>query len=144
MANTPPTQAPTATELLADAIVQQAMQQAWVDSEVNEPAQRHEEGGWIYMDLASGQIDVRRAPAGQRARLNLGNPPLLPNAVLVGTFHTHPNPTADGWDPGPSGSDTLSASFFGVPCLIRADNGVHTTGPASRRGGLTGGPGYPP
>ena len=144
MANTPPTQVPSSSELLADPIVQQAMQQAWLDSEATEPARRHEEGGWIYMDLASGQIDVRRAPAGQRAILNLGNPPLLPNAVLVGTFHTHPNPTADGWDPGPSIQDQLAATATGVPWLIRSDSGDFVTGPDSRRGGLSGGPGYPP
>jgi hypothetical protein len=41
-------------------------------------------------------------------------------------------------------SRPASAWLFGVPCLIRADDGDHTTGPASRRGGLAGGPGYPP
>ncbi len=40
---------------------------------------------------------------------------MMPGYTVVAPFHTHPNPTADGWDPGPSGPDTLSASFLGVP-----------------------------
>jgi hypothetical protein len=38
----------------------------------------------------------------------------------------------------------LSSELLGVPCLIRADGGIYTKGPASRRGGLAGGPSYPP
>jgi hypothetical protein len=143
-ANSPPTRPPTADELLADPIVQQALQQAWLDSIPSDASQRHEEGGWIYMDLGTGQLDIRRAPAGQRARLDLSNPLLLPNAIIVGTFHTHPNPTAEGWHPGPSSTDQAAATHSGVPWLIRSDSGDFQTGPDSRRGGLTGGPGYPP
>jgi hypothetical protein len=137
-------QAPTAADLLNEPVVQQALEQAWIDSLPGDPARRHEEGGWIYMDTTTGDIVVRRAPAGAQAALDLSTPTLVPGAVVVATFHTHPNPSAEGWQPGPSAADTQSASLFGVPCLIRADDGIHTTGPASRRGGLTGGPGYPP
>jgi hypothetical protein len=73
----------------------------------------------------------------------LNSPPLVAGSVVVATFHTHPNPSADGWDPRPSDDDELSANHLGVPCLIRADNGIHTTGPDSRRGGLSGDPGFP-
>ncbi|HEV2948433.1 MAG TPA: hypothetical protein VGX70_13730 [Gemmataceae bacterium] len=96
------------------------------------------------MNTSTGEVLVRRAPAGVQATLNLNAPPTVQGAVVVATFHTHPNPTAEGWDPGPSAADTQSAWLFGVPCLIQADDGVHTTGPPSRRGGLGGGPGYPP
>jgi hypothetical protein len=137
-------QAPTAVDLLKEPVVQQALEDAWLDSLPADPAQRHEEGGWIYMDLATGQILIRRAAAGAQTSLNLNVPPIIAGAVVVATFHTHPNPSADGWDPGPSTADTQSAMILGVPCLIRADDGVHSTGPASRRGGLSGGPGYPP
>jgi hypothetical protein len=61
----------------------------------------------------------------------------------VATFHTHPNPASEGWQTGPSESDTNSAWILGVPCMIRAEDGIHTTGPESRRGGLSGLPGYP-
>jgi hypothetical protein len=136
--------APTAAELLNEPAVQQALEQAWADSLPADPVQRHEEGGWIYLDTMTGALSVHRAPAGAQAILDLGSPSAVPGSLVVATFHTHPNPSAEGWDPGPSQADTQSAWLFGVPCLIRADDGVHTTGPASRRGGLAGGPGYPP
>jgi len=137
-------QAPTAAVLLNELVVQQALEQAWEDSLSDDPVHRHEEGGWIYLDSPTGDVMVRRAPAGTQSTLDLSIPPVVRGAKVIATFHTHPNPSAEGWEPGPSAEDTQSAWLFGVPCLIRADDGTHTTGPASRRGGLTGGPGYPP
>ncbi len=122
----------------------QAFVEAWADSRVDDPTDRHEEGGWIYLDLSTGVIVTRRAPAGTRSRLSLANPPLLPNHVIVGTFHTHPNPASEGWETGPSIQDEQAANYSGVPWLIRAEDGDHSTGPDSRRSGLAGGPGYPP
>lgn len=139
----PPTQPPTALELLAHPEVIRGLAGAWADSQVNDPTNRHEEGGWIYMDLSTGTIVTRRAPVGTRSRLSLANPALLPNHVIVGTFHTHPNPASEGWDTGPSTQDVQAANFSGVPWLIRAEDGDHSTGPNSRRGGLGGGPGFP-
>jgi len=102
-------QAPTTADLFNQVIVQQALEQAWTDSLAGDPIQRHEEGGWIYVDTSTGEVLVRRAPAGARATLNLNVPATVPGAVVVATFHTHPNPSAEGWDPGPSASDTQSA-----------------------------------
>src|SRR5262249_2063053 len=104
---------------------------------------RHEEGGWAFANVTTGEISVRRSVAGTRALLDLNTPPVVPGSVVVATFHTHPNPSAEGWEPGPSPSDTNSAWLLGVPCLIRADNGIHVTGPNVRRGGLAGNPGFP-
>ena len=139
-----PLPVPTAVDLLQAPVVLAALAQAWADSLPNDPMLRHEEGGWIYWDTTNGQISVRRAPAGARASLPLGNPPMVNGSIIVGTFHTHPNPTAQGWNPGPSAQDSAAAAFTGVPWLIRADNGDYSTGPPSRRGGAAGGPGYPP
>src|SRR5437899_12674382 len=97
-----PTRSPTASELLARGEVVQELASAWADSLVDDPDHRHEEGGWIYLDLSAGVVVTRRAAAGTRSRLSLGNPPLLPNHVIVGTFHTHPNPASQGWETGPS------------------------------------------
>jgi hypothetical protein len=141
--NTPPTRPPTASELLAHPAVIQAMDEAWGDSQVNEPDDRHEEGGWIYMDLATAGIVTRRAPTGARSRLSLANPPLVPNHLIVGTFHTHPHPASEGWTTEPSAQDAIAARHTGVPWLIRAEDGNHCTGPDRRRGGLGGGTGYP-
>src|SRR4029077_9361781 len=117
---------------------------AWTDSKADDAMRRHEEGGWIYLDLSTGVIVTRRAPAGTRSRLSLANPPLLTNHVIVGTFHTHPNPASEGWTTGPSNQDQREANYPGVPWLIRAEDGDYCTGPDSRRGGVAGGPGYPP
>ncbi len=140
----PPTRPPTASELLAHPDVIQALGEAWADSQVKDPNHRHEEGGWIYLELATGGIVIRRAPAGRRSLLSLGNPPRLANHVIVATFHTHPNPASEGWVTRPSIQDELAARYSGVPWLIRAEDGDHHTGSDSRRGGLLGGPGYPP
>jgi hypothetical protein len=137
-------QAPTSDDLLRESVVQEALEQAWIDSLANDPLRRHEEGGWIYLNTTTGAIDIRRAASGGQASLDLSAPPIVPDAVVVATFHTHPNPSNEGWIPGPSEGDTQSAWRFGVPCIIRADDGIYTTGPDSRRGGLTGGPGYSP
>ncbi len=144
MRPTPPTQPPTADELLAHPVIQQALEQAWDDSCSDDPARRHEEGGWIYLDVSTGELSVQRAPVGLQAEIDLDAPPVLPNRMVVGKFHTHSNPTAEGWNPGPSAGDHWIDAIHGVPDLIRADNGVHFCGPPSRRGGLGGGPGYPP
>lgn len=136
--------APTDADLLKDPEVKRALEDAWTDSLPGDPAKRHEVGGWIYMDTTTGAITVRRAAAGGQASVDLRSPPVVPGSVVVGTFHTHPNPKAEGWKVGPSPADTKSANTLGVPCLIRAEDKIHTTGPSSRRGGLAGGPGFPP
>jgi hypothetical protein len=140
----PPTRAPTAAELLAHPVVQAAIDQAWSDSRSDDPTARHEEGGWIYLDLVTGDVTGRRASVKEQAGIDLTAPPYVTGAVVVGKFHTHPNPTAEGWNGGPSPSDTFYDTVHGVPDLIKADDGIHLSGPDSRRGGLGGGPGYPP
>ena len=135
--------APNIAELMSEPVVLEALEQAWNDSMVGDPKRRHEEGGWIYCDTSTRTITAQRAAAGRRAALNLTSPPLVAGSVVVATYHTHPNPAADGWTTGPSPSDTESAWLVGVPCLIRAEDGIHATGPEVRRGGLGGNPGYP-
>lgn len=110
-----PGQAPTVAELLADPAVRQALAQAWQDSLPADPVLRHEEGGWIYADTVTGAISVRRAPPGGQAALDVSSPPVVVGSVVVATFHTHPNPSTEGWDPGPSSGDPQSAWAFGCP-----------------------------
>ena len=135
--------APSATELLTADIVKDALESAWMDSLPEDPARRHEEGGWIYMNTATSEITVVRANAGGRAFVDLSHPPVVEGCVVVGKLHTHPNPISDGWRPGPSDADLRIDSIHGVPDLIRAEDGVHFSGPARRRGGLSGRPGFP-
>lgn len=96
------------------------------------------------MDIATGEIAVRRQTAGGQANIDLSSPPILLGFIVVGKFHTHPNPSFQGWFPGPSRRDLKVDDIHGVPDLIRADNGVYVSGPDTRRGGLAGGPGFPP
>src|SRR5438552_1359192 len=97
--------APTAAELLTHPAVQQALEEAWIDSSADDPGNRHEEGGWIYMNLTAAEITIGRAPRGIQAEISLDSPPIVAGAVIVGLFHTHPNPTSEGWNSGPSESD---------------------------------------
>ena len=136
--------APAAAELLQNPVVTAALDAAWNDSLPGDPQQRHEEGGWVYCDPNSGMISIMRAAPGRRRSINLSHPPELAGCVVIGKFHTHPNPSAEGWDPAPSEQDELIDDRHGVPDLIRSDQGVFVSGPSSRRGGLGGPPGYPP
>lgn len=138
-----PKSPPTADELRIQPVVAQAIEEAWNDSRADDPAVRHEEGGWIYQNLSTGALHVRRAPAGGQAHLDLSNLPVVAGCVIVGKFHTHPNPTAEGWEAGPSAGDRYVDELHGVPDLIRADDGIYVCGPNSRRGGLAGGSGFP-
>ena len=137
------TRPPTAFELRDNLVVQSAIESAWKDSNPEDHGTRHEEGGWIYLNLTNGEITTRRATVGAQSEINLSSPPHMTGYVVVGVFHTHPNPSAEGWEPGPSDADRRVDERDGVPDLIRSDNGIHFSGPDSRRGGLTGGPGFP-
>lgn len=139
----PAAQSPSASELERHPVVVAALLAAWMDSDADSPADRHEEGGWIYQDLTSGEIRIERASPGIQTAIDLTGLPRVNNSVVVGKFHTHPNPTAEGWDPGPSRADQRVDALHGVPDLIQADNGVYHSGPDRRRGGLSGDPGYP-
>jgi len=134
---------PTVAELEANTVVRAAVEAAWVDSLPADPQRRHEEGGWIYLDPMTGEIAVVRARPGARSAINLSNPPERVGCFVVGKFHTHPNPAADGWATGPSAGDIRADDSHGVPDLIRAENKIHYSGPERRRGGLGGNPGYP-
>jgi hypothetical protein len=136
-------EAPSASELEQHPVVRAALGVAWVDSLPNNPLRRHEEGGWIYLDPTTGDVSVVRARPGQQSSINLSNPPEIAGCFVVGKFHTHPNPTAEGWDPGPSTGDRMVDELHGVPDFIQADDGTHFSGPDRRRGGLVGNPGYP-
>lgn len=135
--------APTAAELAAHPVVQSALTTAWADSLALDLALRHEEGGFIYLDPVSGEVHVRRAPPGDRWGVHLTNPPVVAGAFLVGTYHTHPNLSAEGWQVGPSDFDIELADASGVPWLIVTDVGLFSAGPDRRVGGLSGSPGYP-
>src|SRR4051794_11561925 len=102
-------EAPTIAELLGNPLVRNALEDSSRDSLPSDATNRHEEGGWIYMDKSTGQIFVRRARAGDQDSIDLRSPPENAGSYVVGTFHTHPNPSAEGWAPGPSLGDSQAA-----------------------------------
>ena len=100
----------------------------------------HEEGGWIYLNLITGNLSTRRAAAGGQAGINITTgAPLVANSVIVGTFHTHPN-VGTCWGPvTPSSGDVRNSNRRGLPNLIRgafptvADLAHRIAGPDRRR-----------
>ncbi len=135
--------APTQTQLVHSAIVRDAVEQAWRDSNASDPNLRHEEGGWLYMNVESGQVFVHRAPSGSSAGIDLRSPVPYVDAVVVGTFHTHPHPIANNYDLGPSESDRNWDYSRGVPGIVRSVVGYHTHGWERRRLDLAGPWAYP-
>jgi hypothetical protein len=80
----------------------------------------HEEGGWIYLNLITGDLTTRRAVAGGQAAINItDNAPLVTDSVIVGTFHTHPNVGACWGAVFASGADTANSATRGLPNLIQ-------------------------
>ncbi len=135
--------APSADELESHPAVQAAFDAAWADSFPDDDGLRHEEGGFIYFDPASRSLSIRRVPPGGRWALDMSNPPEVPGAYLVATFHTHPTPIARGGDPAPSPDDRYWAEDSGVPWFVISELGVDYVAPSTRVGGLSGPPGYP-
>src|SRR4051812_36063935 len=96
---------------VAHPVIKAEMQQAWLDSQPDDPTKRHEEGGYILLN-ADGSLSVIRWPRGERSRIV---PPPMEHGnrynglQAVAGFHTHPNPAMDdlgrAWEQGPSGSD---------------------------------------
>lgn len=162
--------APTGAEMLRNANVRTALNAAWAASNAAvtiwpthnpaavgnacnppvggaPPNAAHEEGGFIYMHLVTGELSTRRVAAGAQAALTLANPPVVVNSIVVGGFHTHPNVGACWGAPFFSGADITWSATNGVPLLMRgafplvANTSNHTTGNA--RAHLAGNRGLP-
>jgi hypothetical protein len=119
---------PTGEQLANSRVIQRALRRAWRDSGYGTP-QTHEEGGWIYQNPFTGRIATIRATSTGQAHIDLRNPPQMPSFNLIGNFHTHPNPTSEGWDPNPSGDDVRLEFRRNVPGVILSDQGFHRYGP---------------
>lgn len=136
-------EAPTASELHANPVVQAAFAAAWADSFPDDPALRHEEGGYIYMNPTTGEVVIRRALPGGVDFIDLSFPPVVAGAFLVATYHTHPIPPRGRVTAEPRDVDRFHADDSGVPWFVISHEGVFVTGPDQRVGGLSGPDGYP-
>ena len=136
-------QMPSIQELVSHPIVIRALDVAWADSFSEDPLMRHEEGGWIYFRPDTNELITRRAPSGEIDSIKLGYPIVIPGWYIIGMYHTHPNPTAEGWNPEPSIADRQLHKWAGVPGIVRSDRGIHLCGPDARCDGLKFGEGFP-
>jgi hypothetical protein len=98
-------------DLLTNPVIVAQFGRAWQESDADDPAKRHEEGGYVALnpDLSHA---VERWPIGSQARIV--PPPLdarncYNGRTIIAAFHTHPNPPIDEsgqeWEQGPSESD---------------------------------------
>ena len=156
--------APSFGELVARSDVQGQLRAAWTASGPRVSAQgdggaQHEEGGWIYLELTTGDLAFRRQAAGGQAGINLAAPPIIVGHIVVAKFHTHPN-LGPNWDAGPSSiddngdgvpdrGDVVVDPNHGVPDIVVNTPGVNPanfttalSGPA-RRLHLAGNQGLP-
>ena len=135
--------APTASELQANPVVQAAFAAAWADSFADDQTLQHEEGGFIYSNSTTGEITIRRAAPGGRDFIDLSFPPAVLGAYVVATYHTHALRPRGPITAEPSDDDRFHAVDSGVPWFVISHEGVFVTGPIRRVGGLTGPNGYP-
>lgn len=154
--------APDAAALLGNGTVQGALSDAWDDSLPHAgtlarsrdelDTGNHEEGGWIYVNLITNSVVVRRQSASDSTTfetddagnlmptISLEFPPEVDDCVLVANFHTHPN---DPRYAGASAADGRSISGRGVPGLLRDSEGNGAYGDVMQRASLAGPRGYP-
>lgn len=117
---------PTYWQLIGEPVVRGAVRGAWNDSNVAVPAPgttQHEEGGWVFLNLITGNLMTRRAARGAGAAIALTTPPPVTDSIVIAKFHTHPN-LGPGWIAGPSGQDTTVDAAHGVPDIVAGTIGV--------------------
>lgn len=103
------------------------MEEAWEDSQPDDPNRRHEEGGFITRDQ-NGILHVRRWPPGTKYKIRVptaekvNDKPFYNGEEVVGEFHTHPNPP-DEMPQVPSRGNTEGISVGGYPgdCSIKTN-----------------------
>ena len=97
---------------------------------------------YIFMNVISGQLSTTRVPSGNWGQLSLPGPELknIPdNSIVVGVFHTHPNPDGAGTC---EEHDIQESRIDGVPDVVRGAKGPFPCG-VERRLHLAGFKGYP-
>ena len=137
-------QAPTGKELSENSVVKNACDAAWKDSNVDaiNPNDWRENGGYIFMNLVSGEISTSRVPPGNWGKAIIADPALkdIPaNTIVVAIFHTHPNPNAPQEC---EEHDNQKSQLDGVPDVVRGPKGTFPCG-VELRLHLAGTRGYP-
>ncbi|MDM0033711.1 DUF4157 domain-containing protein [Variovorax sp. J22P271] len=118
---------PTFDELRRNRVVAEAIQSAWDASNVgsrDRVLQAHEEGGWVFLNLITGQLSIERAKAEGTNYIRVEPPPDVDDSVLVAIFHTHPDL---GRPAPPSRPDLREDKRRGVPNLVVGNTGTKIT-----------------
>ena len=134
--------APTFDELRNNKVVSEAIQAAWLASDIgvnDRVTQAHEEGGWVFMNLIDGSLFIERAKPEGTDFIRVEPPPDVASGnVLVAIFHTHPHMGAR--TAFPSRADLTQDARRGVPNLVAGTTGtkadvyqVRLSGPAARK-----------
>ena len=101
---------PNFNDLLANKDIDKEVRKAWLASNASDKPNKgqHEEGGWVYLNLMTGALIVKRKAAGAQAGIDLSNPPAETDSVVIAKFHTHPNlgPRLDPWTQWRSGASS--------------------------------------
>jgi len=110
----------------------------WNDSQPENYDFRHEEGGWLIRNDATGESRLKRVPAGVRAGIQPGpQPELGPGEHIEGFAHTHPNPAVDErgnqWRPEPSDTDKGWSERNQIPIVARTATDLYVYFPRSAR-----------
>jgi hypothetical protein len=96
---------------LTDPTIIAEISRAWQESQTDDPAARHEEGGYVVLnpDLSYGVERWRRGGQFRIVPPSLDVNGCYNGRVVVAAFHTHPNPSVDEtgreWEQGPTESD---------------------------------------
>ena len=120
-------------EILNDPVVQNALDEAWRDSQEGTPNE-HEEGGWIVHELIEGSSNpcqeyrtrIYRWPPGVSDEIIASQRPSGDNLRIVADFHTHPGPENDPnfVNHVPSLSDLQNSADDKIPGIIRYGSGL--------------------
>lgn len=118
---------PNFDELRKNRVVAEAIQAAWDASNVginDRVLQAHEEGGWVFLNLITGDLSIERAKPEGTNFIKVEPPPDVADSVLVAIFHTHPHM---GRPAPPSPPDLKQDKRRGVPNLVAGNTGTKAT-----------------
>jgi len=125
----------TGFECTRNKVIFAAIEEAWADSNyASLPVIRHEHGGWIYQANKKGDdtIKVLSAPTGKYRTIDLRNPPQMVGFSVIANYHTHPNPSFEGFRARESDADLGLQIKYNVPGLLRSEEGMSWYGPIRR------------
>ena len=113
-------------EILNSAIMMQAFELAWQESNPNAPSvkagdlgsKKVEQGGWVIK--TKNGFRLKRWKPGTRS---VSRPGFWKPFRTAASFHTHPNTSAESYSQDPSPSDIKFANRTNVPLIIRGHNG---------------------